>query len=160
MRRKTDIILQTNFHACASKFPEIGCEMFSNEFAKRATTVSLSILVTIEMANALNSLSENESLLTLPPWANPYLCGAIVLSMSLHFMILYVPFFAVSKPLYCRIRLLLTYTALQNLFVITPLNWDEWKAVLYISLPIILIDEALKFVSQAFVAPPAKVKTE
>lgn len=87
---------QTNFHACSTAFPEIGCEMFVNEFSRRATTVSLSILVTIEMANALNSLSENESLLTLPPWCNLYLCGAIVLSMSLHFMILYVPFLAVS----------------------------------------------------------------
>lgn len=72
--------------------------MFVNEFSKRATTVSLSVLVTIEMANALNSLSENESLLTLRPWDNLYLCGAILLSMSLHFMILYVPFFAVSRP--------------------------------------------------------------
>jgi P-type Ca2+ transporter type 2A len=32
----------------------------------------------------------------MPPWRNMYLCGAIVLSMSLHFMILYVPFFSVS----------------------------------------------------------------
>lgn len=70
--------------------------MFVNEFSKRATTISLSVLVTIEMFNALNSLSENESLLTLPPWVNPYLCGAIALSMALHFMILYVPFLAVS----------------------------------------------------------------
>ncbi|CAD6570572.1 MAG: hypothetical protein CYPHOPRED_004004 [Cyphobasidiales sp. Tagirdzhanova-0007] len=131
----------THFHACSTKFAEIGCDMFVNESARRATTVSLSILVTIEMANALNSLSENESLLTLPPWDNLYLCGAIVLSMSLHFMILYVPFLA-------------------DLFVITPLNWDEWKAVLYISLPVILIDEALKFVSQTFVNPPAKIKKE
>lgn len=133
--------------------------MFVNEFSRRATTVSLSVLVTIEMANALNSLSENESLLTLRPWDNLYLCGAIMLSMSLHFMILYVPFFAVSRtasladqkadPLF-----------LQNLFVITPLNWDEWKAVLYISLPIILLDEALKAISQIWVAPPAKVKKD
>ena len=43
------------------------------------------------------SLSETESLLTLPPWENMYLCGAIVLSMSLHFAILYVPFLAVRS---------------------------------------------------------------
>lgn len=80
--------------------------MFSNELSRRATTVSLSILVTIEMANALNSLSENESLLTLRPWDNLYLCGAIALSMSLHFMILYVPFLAVS------LTVLLSFSAL------------------------------------------------
>jgi Ca2+ transporting ATPase len=89
----------------------------------------------------LQSLSENESLLTLPPWENLYLCGAIVLSMCLHFAILYVPFLA-------------------RLFVITPLNWAEWKAVIYISFPIILIDEVFKWLTVTFVAPPAKVKTE
>ena len=51
--------------------------MFTNEMAKRATTMSLSILVTVEMFNAMNSLSENESLLRLPLWKNPFLVGAI-----------------------------------------------------------------------------------
>lgn len=35
----------------------------------------------------------------------------------------------------------------QTLFAITPLNWAEWQAVLYISAPVILIDEVLKFVT-------------
>lgn len=69
--------------------------MFTNIMARRATTVSLSILVTVEMFNAMNSLSENESLLRLPVWKNPFLVGAVTLSMLLHFMILYVPFFTV-----------------------------------------------------------------
>lgn len=87
---------QTHFHQCSTKFPEIGCEMFTNTMAQRATTISLSILVTVEMFNAMNSLSENESLLRLPVWKNMYLVMAIALSMALHFMILYVPFFTVS----------------------------------------------------------------
>jgi hypothetical protein len=29
----------------------------------------------------------------------------------------------------------------QDLFLITPLNLAEWKAVVYLSLPVILIDE-------------------
>ena len=41
----------------------------------------------------------------------------------------------------------------QTLFAITPLNWTEWKAVLYLSAPVLLIDEVLKFVSVS--APPA-----
>jgi hypothetical protein len=48
--------------------------------------------------------------------------------MALHFMILYVPFF-------------------RALFQITPLNWQEWQAVLWISAPVIAIDEVLKWVS-------------
>lgn len=73
--------------------------MFSNELHKRATTVSLSILVVIECFNAMNSLSQGESLLSLPVWENWYLVGAIALSMGLHFMILYVPFFSVRSAL-------------------------------------------------------------
>lgn len=42
---------QTHFHSCSEKFSFIGCDMFTNEMAKRATTVSLSILVVIEMFN-------------------------------------------------------------------------------------------------------------
>ena len=36
------------------------------------------------------SLSENQSLVRMPPWVNIWLVGSIGLSMSLHFLILYV----------------------------------------------------------------------
>ncbi|OJJ47460.1 hypothetical protein ASPZODRAFT_93900 [Penicilliopsis zonata CBS 506.65] len=116
----------SHFHKCSSQFPEIGCDMFANDMAKSASTVSLSILVVIEMLNAMNALSSSESLLTFGLWNNMMLVYAIILSMSLHFAILYIPF-------------------LQGLFAILPLNWLEWKAVLAISAPVILIDEVLKF---------------
>ena len=59
--------------------------------------MALSVLVTIEMTNALNSVSENQSLVLMPPWVNPYLIGAMALSFSLHFMILYTPMMNVSR---------------------------------------------------------------
>lgn len=34
---------QTHFHRCSSQFPEIGCQMFSNNDAKAASTMSLSM---------------------------------------------------------------------------------------------------------------------
>lgn len=107
----------THFHSCSTKFPEIGCEMFSNHQAQSASTVSLSILVVIEMFNAMNALSSSESLLTLPLWSNMMLVYSIVLSMALHFAILYIPI-------------------LQGLFNIIPLDYAEWQAVIYISAPI------------------------
>ncbi|KAI0689133.1 calcium-transporting ATPase [Cytidiella melzeri] len=131
----------THFHQCDTMFPEIGCEMFTNAMSHRATTMSLSILVVVEMFNAMNSLSENESLLRLPVWKNPYLVVAITLSMVLHFAILYIPVFT-------------------TLFAITPLNWAEWRAVLYFSAPVVLIDEVLKFISGTFVDPPSKIKND
>lgn len=100
----------SHFHKCSAEFPEIGCAMFSNDMAKSASTVSLSILVVIEMLNAMNALSSSESLVTFALWNNMMLVYAIALSMALHFAILYVPF-------------------LQTLFSILPLNGIEWKAV-------------------------------
>ena len=46
-------------------FKGISCEIFQ---APEAMTMALSVLVTIEMSNALNSVSENQSLLVMPPW--------------------------------------------------------------------------------------------
>jgi Ca2+ transporting ATPase len=40
--------------------------------------------------------------------------------------------------------------------MILPLNAEEWKAVVYISLPVIFIDELLKFISRTFISPAAK----
>ncbi len=42
------------------------------------------------------SLSENQSLLVMPPWVNYWLLGAMVMSVGLHFVILEVDFLAVS----------------------------------------------------------------
>lgn len=107
----------THFHRCNSEFRSVGCAMFSDDRSRAASTVSLSILVVIEMLNAMNALSSSESLLTLPIWKNMVLVYAIALSMALHFALLYIPF-------------------MRGLFAITPLNWHEWKAVLWISAPI------------------------
>ncbi|KAK7203643.1 hypothetical protein BZA70DRAFT_71225 [Myxozyma melibiosi] len=128
----------SNFHSCPVDFPELGCEMFSNEMAVRASTVSLSILVVIEMFNAMNGLSSTDSLLSMPLWRNMTLVYAITLSMILHFGIVYIPFF-------------------QTLFSVAPLTLLEWQAVLAISFPVILVDEVLKFVERTFVE--AKVES-
>ncbi|KAM9499907.1 sarcoplasmic/endoplasmic reticulum calcium ATPase 1-like [Salvelinus alpinus] len=107
-------------------FQGIDCEVFESRFP---TTMALSVLVTIEMFNSLNSLSENQSMIRMPPWVNFWLLGAIVLSMSLHFLILYV------EPL-------------PLIFQVTPLTWCQWIVVLKISFPVILLDEALKYISR------------
>ncbi|XP_053702788.1 sarcoplasmic/endoplasmic reticulum calcium ATPase 3 isoform X1 [Synchiropus splendidus] len=107
-------------------FEGIDCEIFESRYP---TTMALSVLVTIEMFNALNSLSENQSLLRMPPWVNIWLLGAMILSMSLHFLILYV------EPL-------------PLIFQVTALRWSQWIVVLKISVPVIFLDEALKYISR------------
>ncbi|TRY59844.1 hypothetical protein DNTS_035265 [Danionella cerebrum] len=109
-------------------FAGIECEVFE---AAPPMTMALSVLVTIEMCNALNSLSENQSLLRMPPWSNLWLVGAMTLSMSLHFMIIYVD-------------------PLPMIFKLTHLNIEQWIVVLKLSFPVILIDELLKFVARNY----------
>ncbi|KAF1488570.1 Sarcoplasmic/endoplasmic reticulum calcium ATPase 3, partial [Eudyptula minor novaehollandiae] len=118
-----------NFMRCTKDnpiFEGIDCEIFESRYP---TTMALSVLVTIEMCNALNSVSENQSLLRMPPWLNIWLLGAIVMSMALHFLILYV------KPM-------------PLIFQVTPLSWPQWVVVMKISLPVILLDEGLKYLSR------------
>ena len=49
--------------------------------------------------------------------------------MSLHLVIIYVPFLA-------------------PVFTVAPLGLAEWKAVLWLSFPVIMVDEVLKYISR------------
>ncbi|KAL1023588.1 hypothetical protein UPYG_G00043230 [Umbra pygmaea] len=118
------------------EFAGVQCSVFESPYPM---TMALSVLVTIEMCNALNSLSENQSLLKMPPWSNPWLVGAICLSMALHFLILYVD-------------------PLPVVFQIRPLSWPQWVVVLKMSLPVILMDEALKFLARNWIEPGTDVE--
>ncbi|PQM38023.1 calcium-transporting ATPase 1 endoplasmic reticulum-type [Prunus yedoensis var. nudiflora] len=104
------------------------CDYFHSGKVK-AMTLSLSVLVAIEMFNSLNALSEDGSLLSMPPWVNPWLLVAMSVSFGLHFLILYVPFLA-------------------QVFGIVPLSLNEWLLVLAVALPVILLDEILKLVGR------------
>ncbi|XP_027177916.1 calcium-transporting ATPase 4, endoplasmic reticulum-type-like [Coffea eugenioides] len=115
------------------------CDYFQTGKIK-AMTLSLSVLVAIEMFNSLNALSEDGSLLTMPPWVNPYLLVAMSVSFGLHFLILYVPFLA-------------------QVFGIVPLSLNEWLLVLLVALPVILIDEVLKFVGRCTSGVPTSART-
>lgn len=115
-------------HSDSEAFKGVDCSVFNDP---HPMTMALSVLVTIEMLNALNSLSENQSLMVMPPWANMWLVSAIALSMTLHFVILYVEI-------------------LSTVFQICPLTLEEWIAVMKISLPVVILDETLKFFARKY----------
>jgi len=92
----------------------------------KASTLSLSVLVMIEMLNAYNALSEDNSLLVITPLVNPFLIGATMLSTLMHMMIVYIPFF-------------------NDVFSIHSMTAHEWGLVMAFSLPVLLVDEVLKF---------------
>ena len=59
------------------------CDYMTGRAKNTASTLSLSVLVTIEMFNALNAISEDGSLLQVPPWVNPWLLLAMFVSFGL-----------------------------------------------------------------------------
>lgn len=75
---------------------------------------------------------QDNSLLQMPPWSNPWLLAAMALSFGLHFLILYVP-------------------ALASVFSIVPLSVNEWALVVLFAAPVVLIDEVLKFFGRHYV---------
>jgi len=107
---------------------ENACDYFT-EGKTKASTLSLTTLVVIEMFNALNALSEDISLLVMPPWINPYLLLAMAVSFGLHFVIMYIPAFA-------------------TIFAIVPLDVNEWLLVLLCAAPVCVIDEVLKVIGR------------
>lgn len=110
----------------------------------------------------------------MPPWCNLWLCGAMVLSFSLHFVILHVELLSVSHStslehisqhtvyenvngeffdLYCPlIRCVPIF--FQTVFQVTPLGVDEWITVMKFSLPVVLLDETLKFLARKLDGKP------
>jgi len=119
----------THFHECLGHqgmYQNMDCSIFHDP---RPSTISLSILVLIEMFNACNALSENQSLLVVTPLSNLWVIAACMLSLALHFMVVYVPFFS-------------------NIFHLAPLSLAEWKIVFWTSFPVMFLDEILKFFSR------------
>lgn len=126
---KTGLIEGVSVAAAATR--EQVCEaIFENPLP---STLSLSVLVTIEMFNAMNAISENHSIFVVTPFANMYVILATILSFALHFMILYVPWF-------------------NTVFKVLPMNQDEWIITLILSAPVFVIDEILKLISRCRLA--------
>jgi Ca2+ transporting ATPase len=119
----------THWNDCLKSDVAGACDLFTEKDHRLASTVSLSVLVTIEMFNAANALSENQSLFVQPLWTNGWLILAMLLSFALHFLILYVPQF-------------------NTIFAVEPLGLDEWVAVVLFSLPVFFLDEGLKLIAR------------
>jgi len=117
---------------------------------REARAVALSVLVVVEMFNALNAISENESVLCFPPFRNPLLIGAVMLSLSLHYLVMYCPImcnlFNVA-PLGVPGVDPRAITSETRWFLV-PTDFTEWKAILVLSFPVMLLDEVLKFVTR------------
>lgn len=119
-----------------------------------ARTIALSILVVVEMFNALNALSENLSLVSVRPWSNGWLLLAIASSLLLHWLVLYTPGAAkIFNVVPLGVENSVFQDAAQNApwsTLLVPSSFVEWKIVLVFSIPVLFVDEALKMVSRFF----------
>jgi Ca2+-transporting ATPase len=107
----------------------------------KASTMSLTVLVVIEMLNAFNALSEDGSLVQMPPWVNPWLIMAAGFSIGVHMIILYIP-------------------SLADIFATCPLDTHDWMLVMAFSSPVILMDEVLKFFGRQYQAALRSAKNK
>ena len=107
---------------------ENNCDYFLTG-KKKASTLSLTVLVMIEMFNSLNAMSEDQSIFTVGVFSNMWLWGAIFCSTMLHCVILYIPVF-------------------EKVFGTVPLDVKDWCLVIIFTLPVIWIEEILKYVSR------------
>ena len=87
------------------------------------------MLVTIEMFNSLNALSENNSILDVGIFDNLWLIASILVSLALHCFVLYIP-------------------ALQMVFQTCALSFNDWMVVVGVSFPVVLIDEVMKYAAR------------
>jgi P-type Ca2+ transporter type 2C len=104
------------------------CDVFTSANNK-AQTLSLSVLVTMEMLKALSAVSLDNSLLRVPPWMNPWLIAGVILPFSIHLSVVYFP-------------------VLNQVFGVSSLTADEWVTVLKWAAPILLLDEVLKAIGR------------
>lgn len=107
------------------------CDIFAPGSAvmQLARTRALTVLVSLELLKALSAVSLHHSLLRVPPWRNGYLLPAVALPALLHVAL-------VSTP----------YT--RQVFGLQPLSRADWKVVALLSLPVLLLEEALKTVAR------------
>uniref|UniRef100_A0A7S4B819 Cation-transporting P-type ATPase C-terminal domain-containing protein n=1 Tax=Chrysotila carterae TaxID=13221 RepID=A0A7S4B819_CHRCT len=106
-----------------SAFARVDCASFNDPHAR---SLALTTFVLIEMLNALNAISEDESLLSVPPWANKWLLAAVCAGVLQQALILSLP-------------------PIAALFEVAPLSPSEWAVAASLSMPVVLIDEAFKW---------------
>lgn len=83
------------------------CDIFST-YKYIPQTLSLSVLVTMEMLKALSAVSLDSSIFAVPPWKNEWLPLAVLIPSCMHLATLYMPWLA-------------------STFGLAPISLREWK---------------------------------
>ena len=122
----------------APSMPLKPCDIFTLG-RSRPQAMALSVLVTMEMLKALSAISLDGSMLRVPPWRNRWLLLGVSVPFLLHIAVLYVP-------------------ALATTFGLAPLSRREWGVILRFALPILLLEEGLKWLARHYAEVRAKAR--
>ena len=106
------------------------CNIFTIGKA-RPQAMALSVLVTMEMLKALSAVSLDGSMMRIPPWKNRWLLLGVTVPFLLHLAVLYVPLLATT-------------------FGLAPLTKREWQVIFKFALPILVLEEVLKWIGRHF----------
>jgi len=104
------------------------CIYFTKGKAK-ACTLSLTLIIVIELFNCWNAVSDKNSLFKTGLTTNRYLLPVTLGCLGAHILMLYFPGSGI-------------------LFGVEALDWKDWFLVLVFALPVILIEELLKYISK------------
>mmetsp|Transcript_32367 Transcript_32367/g.65866 ORF Transcript_32367/g.65866 Transcript_32367/m.65866 type:complete len:1853 (+) Transcript_32367:339-5897(+) len=108
---------------CESLFQGVGREL--------PQTLSLTVLVLMELLKALSAVSVNSSIFTVGPNQNPWLVAGVALPFALHLAVVY------SAEL--------GFPGLAKSFGLVPLSLHDWEIALKWAAPILIVEEILKF---------------
>lgn len=89
------------------------------------STMAMSVLVVVEMFSAMTAISERQSIISMGPWANPYLMLAIVGSLFIHLLTIEVPI-------------------MQRIFSTVSLDFRHYLVLLLLGVPTLIIEEIFK----------------
>ncbi len=81
--------------------------------------------------NAWNCRSERRSILQSGLFSNRWLLGVTLFVLLLQYMLIYAPF-------------------MHTIFKTVPLTWNDWRIVLSITVPLIIIEEVRKLIVRNF----------
>lgn len=151
-----DLVTDIHSYQKCMELSQNNCDAFVDPRTARA--IALSTLVMVEMFNALNSLSENNSIFVVPPSRNVWLLTAIFSSVLLHCIIMYVPFFANMLGI---VPLGVSEKQLDSAPLwsfLVPTQFKEWAVILICSFPVVIVDEVMKYVTRQYSALPKSKK--
>ena len=104
-------------------------DAFKGEAIITAQTMAMSTIITSELFKALSTVSINQSILKVSPFQNPYLVIGVLVPFIVHLIIL-------------------NNSVLATNFSVVPLSLEQWNEVFLWSIPIVFVDEVLKFVER------------